>query len=291
MRGWTRSGARFSTAVKPPAATHSPEITSCCAPSNGSCACSHGTRPRAGAPLCCQRWTARFAAGGYGSHRTLVGSPPGRARLHRPGARPDRRLLLAGAAAGHDRALGAHQQRGRMDHRDLLCRLHPRGPDPGHADRPRRRQAGLSWRRRHHGPRPPAVCLLCRWLLVGAHRARAHRCRLGRHLHDRPQAPRRQGRRQADVARGCRARGEHRHLRGAVLRLRPRYRRVGRLARGLFCRRRERGAGVAAGELGGAGRARRRPPNPIMRCSIFGRCCAIDRRWPMRSPIASTPWR
>ena len=196
MRGWTRSGARFSTAVKPPAATHSPEITSCCAPSNGSWACSHGTRPRAGARLCCQRWTARFnRRAGYGSHRTLVGSPPDRARLRRAGARADRRLLLAGAAAGHDRALGAHQQRGRMDHRDLLWRLHAGGADPGHADRPRRRQARLSLRRRHDGRRPPAVCLLCRRLLVGARRARAHRHRLGRHLHDRPQAPRRQGRR------------------------------------------------------------------------------------------------
>jgi hypothetical protein len=27
------------------------------------------------------------------------------------------------------------------------------------------------------------------------------------------------------------------------------------------------------------------------RCSIFGRCCAIARRWLMPSPIASTPWR
>ena len=184
---------------------------------------------------------------------------------------------------------GPDQQRGRVDHRDLLRRLHDRGAGAGHADRPHRHPAGLSRRRRHDGRRPPAVRSPRGRVLVGAGHPRAHRRRLGRHLHDRAQASRRQGRRQADVAGGGRARRQHRHFRRIVVRLCRSHRRLRRVARRLCGSGGERRARLAAGRASwfrapSVSRFRR---GASMRCSTFGRCCATARRWPMRSPIAS----
>ena len=111
--------------------------------------------------------------------------PPGRHRLHRPGLRADRRLLLAGAAAADDAALVAHQQRGRLDHLLVLRRLHGLGAGAGDPHRPHRRQARLPVRRRLHADRAPRLRPAGRRLLVGDGAARAGRHRLGRHLHDR----------------------------------------------------------------------------------------------------------
>ena len=164
------------------------------------------------------------------AERSVIGSASRRGRLRRAGARPDRRILLAGAAAEPDAAVGTDEQRGRLDHGDLLRRIYGCGAAPRHADRSRRRQARLSLRGRLHDRGPSPVRPRCRWLLVGDGDARAHRHRLGRHLHDRRQAARGPGRCQAHVARRDRTRGEHRHLRSAVLLVRRSARRSLRLA-------------------------------------------------------------
>ena len=68
------------------------------------------------------------------------------------------------------------------------------------------------------------------------------RSRLGRNLHDRPQASGRPRRRQINVPRHRRPRGEHRDLRRAVLRQRRSHRELRRLARCIHRRGGERSA-------------------------------------------------
>ena len=97
-------------------------------------------------------------------------TPRGTARLG--GAAGRRRLRRAGDACRSAPSSGRRccpsmmrrwtltQQRGRLDHRDLLRRLHGLGAGAGHADRPDRRQARLSVRRRLLG-RGPSRCSAC----------------------------------------------------------------------------------------------------------------------------------
>ena len=192
-----------------------------------------------------------------------LGRPPGRHRLRRAGLRADRRLLLAGAAAADDAALVAHQQRGGLDHllfyaaymlsvpvlvtltdRIDAKRVYLFGVGCTVLGAPRLRPAG-------------------RRLLVGDGAARAGRHRLGRHLHDRPEAAGRPGRRQDDVARRHRPRRQHRHLgRGLLHAGRLLGQRV-RLAVGLRQRRPHRGDRLdhrgarRAGPAAAAGESRR----------------------------------
>ena len=229
------------------------------------------------------------------SSATFAQSPSqaGCGRLRRTGAGADRRLLLAGVAAGHDAALEAFQQRGRLDHGQLLRRLHGLGAGARHLDGPRRPEARLSLRRGGDRVRASDVCALCRWLLVGTCDAGAYRHGLGRHLHDRPQAPRRSGGREDDVARHSRPCREHWHFgRSVVCHWRPHRRRC-RVAGGLLRGRRERRGRLA---LGGADRSRRKASAPLRPrtdkvSTISGRCSATGRRWPMRLPTAYTRWR
>ena len=215
-------------------------------------------------------------------------------RLRRPGAGADRRLLLACATARHDPALAAFQQRGGLDHRQLLRRLHGLGAGARHLDGPRRPQTRLSLRRRGHRGRPSDVCHVRRGLLVGAGDARTDRHGLGGHLHDRPQASRRPRRREDDVARHSRPRRQHRHLGGAVVRLRRSYRSGCRLACGLLRRRHQRRCGMAGLRwLWLFPRKAGTPLRPRMRkaSTISGRYSGTGRRWRTPSPTASTRWR
>ena len=207
------------------------------------------------------------------------------------GAGSDRRLLLAGAHAGHDDALGPQQQRGRLDHRHILCGLHRIGADPGHAHRSARCQARLSVRRWRDGHRASPVRPAGRRVLVGARNARAHRHGVGRDLHDRPEAPRRPGRRQADGARDRGARGEHRHLRRALVCLRRPLGKPRRLENRVPGREPFRGHrldhGCAAGATPwrttrAAGRRAFQFPCPVVRNKLGDGLCA--------RPIASTRW-
>ena len=112
--------------------------------------------------------------------------------------------------------------------------------------------------------RARAVCRLGGRLLVRLRGAQPDRHRLGRNLHDRPQAARRQGGRQNAVARCGRARREHRHLRRALLCVRRSARARRRLAlrlrggglqrRGRVAHHRARGAAPGAQERTGTGR-------------------------------------
>ena len=154
---------------------------------------------------------------GVAASATRFGGP----RLRRAGAGSDRRVLLAGAAARDGGALAAEQQRGRLDHGRLLRRIHARRAGAGHADRSgRSRSVSIS----SASPLTVAGHALFAAFADGfwsaLRGARLDRHRLGRDLHDRPQAARRQGRRKTAVARDGRARGEHRHLRRALVRLR-----------------------------------------------------------------------
>ena len=132
-----------------------------------------------------------------------------------------------------------------------------------------------------------------RRLLVGRPAARAGRPRLGRHLHDRAEAPGRPGRCQDDVARRHRPCRQHRHLGRPLLRAgrssSPRVRLAARL-----CQRRPHRRHRLAHR--GARRARPRasgpsPPGRRRRCSTSARCCATARPSPTRWPTACTRWR
>ena len=108
-------------------------------------------------------------------------------------------------------------------------------------------QARVPVRRRLHGGGPPAVRPARGRLLVCAGIARPGRRRLGRYLYDGPEAARRPGGREADVARRDRARRKYRCLRRAVFLGRRPAGGVLRLARRLRRGRVERSRGVAAG--------------------------------------------
>ena len=125
-------------------------------------------------------------------------------------------------------------------------------PDPRHAHRSHRRQARLSRWRRRDDPRARSVRCARGWLLVRVHRARADRHRLGRNVHDRPQAACRQGGRQNTVPRSGGARREHRRFRCPVLRVRRLAGQRGRLAVCVCRRLCKRGGRVADRRARGA---------------------------------------
>ena len=135
--------------------------------------------------------------------------------------------------------MGADEQRSRLDHGGVLWRLHPGGAGIGDAHRPCRCKVRIPLRRRHDGCRAPAVRTLCGRILVCDGGARADRRRLGRNVHDRPQASGRPRRRQTAVARDGGPRGEHRCFRRAVFCLCRSHREHRRMARSLHCRERQ----------------------------------------------------
>ena len=132
---------------------------------------------------------------------------------------------------GLPRRVAAHQSGGGLDHRHLLRGLHGVGARPRHAHRPRGRARGLSERRGPHGGEPPGVRRFRGRAVERRRGACPRRHRLGRHLHDRPQAAGRPGGARAHVARGGRTRREHRHRGRDLVRVRGHDRPVARLAR------------------------------------------------------------
>ena len=224
---------------------------------------------------------------------SAIASPAGCGRLRRTGAGADWRVLLAGVAARHDAALEPLQQRGGLDHGQLLRRLHGVGAGARHLDGPRGPEARLSLWCRGDRVRASDVRTLCRRLLVGTGDARAHRHGLGRHVYDGPQASRRSGGREDDVPRHGRSCCKHWHLgRFVVCHGRPHRRRC-RVAGGLFRGRCKRRGCVARR---GADRSLRKASAPLRPrtdkvSTISGRCSETGRRWPMRSPTAYTRWR
>ena len=113
--------------------------------------------------------------------------------------------------------------------------------------------------------------------------AQPDRHRLGRNLHDRPQAARRQGGRENPVARRGRPRREHRHLGRALLCVRRPARAGGRLALRLRCGGLQRRGRVAHHCARGAAPGRAEPNRRrARRCSTSARCCAIAPPWPTR---------
>ena len=127
----------------------------------------------------------------------------------------DRSLLLAGAAAHHDAAVGADEQRSRLGHGNFLRRLSGRGARPRDPDRPHRHSSCIF----------RVGCTIAGHLLFmfadGFWSALATRALTGigwAGTYDRPQAARGPGRCEAHVARGDRGTPpEHRRLRRTVL--------------------------------------------------------------------------
>ena len=108
-----------------------------------------------------------------------------------------------------------------------------------------------------------------RWLLVGDGDASADGHGLGRHLHDGPEAPRRPGRRQTDVARDRGPRGQHRPLRRALVRLRRPAGEPRRLEDGLLRREPLGSHSLDHGGAAGTAAARRKPAPPADGQGLF----------------------
>ena len=125
--------------------------------------------------------------------------------------------------------------------------------------------------------------LLAARLVVGGRAARARRHGLGRHLHDRPEAAGRPGRRQDDVARRHRPRRQHRRLGRALLPVRRFPGRTVRLARRFHRRGAERRGGLAHR---GAGRARAAAAGACGRGQAKG--CTV--RLPPGAEATARPW-